>query len=681
MEIVASLVTLEFSDSDSNLEDEKESPKSPSRPAPASPAAQTGTPRRASLAAKQGPRRGSLVGLALTAQDLPSTKPAEEEAELNHERSQELFSQVIQGAGILSTSRAPHVTASSASSEVLRKTVAQRLLGRLKERGVHGFRTLRLMLHSMDLAGTGRIQTGALQGALIHMGFRALAEDVEQVTLLFRSEAQEDRGETEQEAMLDYVALLSYVCSNWSQLREDVVREAYEALCKSSPGGLLWLGALTRKFLPEALTEEYLPELANSMEKNSMAYEGFLQQWRNASPRADGLLSWLDFAAYYLDVSVQVDSDHDFCKLVCRSWGVDMDDHLAKVAFLQFSSPDDPGLVPLEEFQQMLSEMEPGLSEEEAAVWISTVRGVSEGSGDISLTDFLRSKVLKVRRLYQTFVRSGTRAASQNEFFDIIYSLSPGLQSDEALAVYEYASVGAEGTVSIVNFLRRSILQLLKLRDHFQTPTRKLSEVEARHFIRTLDSTLSERDCILIYRAIDTAGSGKISFVDFCDSHVFRLKDLLDRYDVDHTRAVSTMKLREMMQELDPCLGTAQLEDICRLYSNSVSGKVSLKDLLHPNIVRLLLLFQKRDHSRSYRVSAADFKAMIRDVFKGCTEKEAEELHRVISPENPIREVSFSAYLLNFPDLARRFGELKLAARREHRHKAQSKGLALRQLS
>ena len=64
-----------------------------------------------------------------------------------------------------------------------------------------------------------------------------------------------------------------------------------------------------------------------------------------------------------------------------------------------------------------------------------------DGSGDVSLTEFLDSKVLRVKSLFDRFDTDRSRTVSQSEMVAILQSISPAITVDEAAALYHSANL------------------------------------------------------------------------------------------------------------------------------------------------------------------------------------------------------------------------------------------------
>lgn len=297
---------------------------------------------------------------------------------------------ILNHRGIVTSTRAPFINGAGDEDDHKRLEFTQRIFHRLRERGIHGVRGFRVMLHNMDIYKDGQLAGRALEGALSHMGIRLKRSEYERMISLFGT------GEHAEDDLMDYIKLLAYGWSNWSRPRQEVVRQAYDDLCSSTVGSMLTVAALMRRFSPQALTSAHVPELT----AHESAHE-FFQQWCDSELASSGLVMWLDFVEYYLDVSVCVYSEKDFCNYVCSSWGLDMDDVFAKQIFRRYACEDDPDVMKSKDFARMLRELNGDITRDEAAAWYETVD--EEGFGEVNLQEFLSSKVLKVKRSFDKF--------------------------------------------------------------------------------------------------------------------------------------------------------------------------------------------------------------------------------------------------------------------------------------
>jgi len=601
--------------------------------------------------------------IVLTFADLKD--PCQSDARKNHEQSQGMLMSVLRHRGLRTrTSRgAFFVEEDHDPTEHERLAFTKRVLGRLKERGIHGIRTFRLMLHTMDLERNGTCLGRTFEGALAHMGVRLKFNEYEVLMDLF--------GMGEEEEMVDYVHFLSYGCSNWSSQRQEVVQEAYDFLRELCPGKLLTVAAIEIKFRPEALSSQLVPEL---LEHHSA--QEFLSQWSNSVVGADGIVTWLDFVDYYLDVSLCFDQEQGFCQFVCKSWGIDMDDWLAKKVFKRFATGEDEDTLPAKDFIRMLDELDPTITEEEAMAWYEAID--EDDSGEVSLEEFLQSKVLKVKRLFDQFDDDNTRTASGDVFTEILHSLNEAITDEEAVALYQYADMDGNGEISFMEFLENNLLKMLQIFDEFDKyRTRSFNEAEMKMLLRKLDPYLDDYDIHSIYKAIDTDGSGSISFVEFVESHVLRAKLLFDRYDTDRSRTLTQFKFRELMFDMDGTLTTSQMEAIYNLVADQNSGKVHLGGFLNPNIVKLKLLFDKYDTDRSRYLDAQQFKEMLKELFNSASDHDIQALQHTVTPPGSDQGVTFTHYIQIFKEISRKHDLLQLAKRRQAREKRRAKGLVL----
>lgn len=615
--------------------------------------------------------RSAKLSLTLVASDL--INPDADEAIFNHEQTQDALCAVLKHRGVYTDSRAPYVAQGDPPESHERLAVATRILGRLKDRGVHGVRHFRIMLHNMDLHDDGRVMGRTFEGALAHMGVRLRLAEYEQLLTLFGSEGGWSDVADSDQRVVDYVHFLACGCSNWSTQREEVVQEAYASLSDTCAGGVLTIAAIQLQFKPQALTSELVP---NMVEHDSA--QEFLAQWNASVIGADGLVSWTIFLDYYLDASLWFDNDASFCRYVCNCWGIDMDDWLAKKVFRQFATnEDEPDTLPAKDFIRMLDELDGTITEEEAMAWYEAID--EDDSGDVSLEEFLQSKVLKVKRLFDRFDRGNTRTVREEEMMQILRSLNDVISEEEAQALYEYSDMDGNGEISFNEFLENSLLKMLQIFDEFANDRqRSFNEAQMKQLLRKLDPDLDDYDIQQIYKAIDVDGGGTISFIEFVESHVLRAKILFDRYDIDRSRHLTQFKFRELMFDMDESLTTNEMEAIYTLVADHNTGKVHLGGFLNPNIVRLKLLFDKYDQDRDRELDRDEFGRMLKELYKDTSEREINLLQEELLLSGMAQGITFTVYIQRFKEIQRHHDLMLLAKRRHARQKARSKGLIYR---
>lgn len=622
---------------------------------------------------RAGSKSSHLNGIALTAADLQHAHV--DDARSNHHRTQDLLHELLQHRGLSTTTKAPYLSDSDGEEDsasggdidrmddkLRRDFTAERIFGRLRKRGIHGIRKFRSMLHQMDMLRTGTILGRTFEGALAHMGIKLKAAEFERLMQLFVT-ADDDE-------MVDYVRILAYGCSNWSYQREEVVREAYDTLCAESPGGHLCARLIERRFKSTALTTAHCP----GMLEHESAKE-FVSQWSSDNLSADGVIRWHDFVDYYHDVSLCFDSDPEFVGYVCDCWSISLDDWLAKKVFRQYTDRDNEDVLPAREFLRMLQDLDSTVTEEEGVIWYEAID--TDDSGEVSLEEFLSSKVLKVKRLFDDFDETDSRTVDQETMVKILTKLNDAITEEEAIAVYQYADLDGNGDVSFSEFLENNLLKLLHIFDEFDTNrTRSFNEADIKALLKRLDRYLDDYCLHACYKAIDVDSSGSVSFVEFCESQLLRAKSLFDRFDMDRSRALVQCRFEELMLDLDETLTQVELNAIWDLVADYDMQKVHLGGFLNPNIVKLKMLFDKYDADNSKCLDEEEFMRMLQDMFKSANDKEIDALLRIVHPTPGSTEgISLTTYIQKFKEISRKHDQIVLAKRRAAREKARLKGL------
>lgn len=616
------------------------------------------------LAVQQMPNVSSSPRALLTAKDIRNT--SDENLRPDHERSQDLLLSILKHRGVLSTHNAKLVSfvdGESPDLEQKRLELAVRIRSRLRAKGIHAVHTFRRMMNGIDLHRDGTCFARTLEGVLVHMGVRLKEVEFDRIVRLFG---------TTTEGKVDYVKLLAYCYGNWSLQRQNVVQEAYDHLAKSSPGGIFHVNALQRQFNSEVLTADLVPGL---FEHHS--FNEFLYHWNSSVFHADGLVVWLDFAEYYLDVSLFFDADAKFCHYVCQSWSIDIDDWVAKSIFRRYARKDNEDELPQDQFVQMLAELDPTISEEEALAFYCAID--EDKSGEVSIDEFLSSKILRVKRLFEDIETQDTRVANREEFLVILHSLNSELTEDEALAVYQYADVDGSGKISFSAFLQNHLLKLLEFHLPFaRRRNRCIGETEMRRLLLGQDRYLSDADLHQIYKAVDTDSGGSISFREFCESHVLRAILFFKRYDLDKDKVLTQFELDRLLLDMDGSLTREQLETIHSILANKDSGCVSIGGYLSPNITRIKFLFDKYDSDRSGYLDVEEFKEMLGDMMSGISDRDIDQLVDAIMPSQHSAGLDFTDCVYRFNEISKRYELMMLARRRQARLKARSRGLVFK---
>lgn len=379
--------------------------------------------------------------LALTVKDFEAANL--QDAEENHERSQDLFAELLQQRN-LPVSRARflrrkgqntfqpiglHLTMSAQSRALyfkedsndedhmdrVRTDFAVWLFKKMQEAsGIYVIRFFRTTLQSMDKLQKGLVGAYALEGVLSQMGLRLTEEEICIVKSHFPGSSKDE---------VNYVQLLSFGYRNWSKRREEVVHECYELLRQHSPGGILHLKTVLRNFNLRVLSQKFLPHV--DLSEPAVIASAY---WNECSD-LDGLVSYKEFCFHYLDLSPCFASETEFTSFVCKSWGLDPDEWLAKRVFQKFTSPGQPTILK-EDFKQMMLVLCPKLHEDEAFAWYKVLD--EEQKGYVTIESFLHSGLLKARRIFDDFVTRKDGGATKEEMILILQSLCPNMSTEEA---------------------------------------------------------------------------------------------------------------------------------------------------------------------------------------------------------------------------------------------------------
>mmetsp|Transcript_28111 Transcript_28111/g.64938 ORF Transcript_28111/g.64938 Transcript_28111/m.64938 type:complete len:677 (-) Transcript_28111:175-2205(-) len=578
------------------------------------------------------------IGAFLTSNDIVNPVP-HEEPEV-HRRSQEMFTQVCRHRGLDTRGNLAYDDSQQFWRERL---VAVELLDAVRQRGIHGLHMTRVWLHSMDSGKTGTCSVQTCVGAFANLGIRLTPHQAKYLQEFFHVQGKALN-------VINYVRLLAHGYSNWSRTREDAVREAYTTLVASCPGSTLTLECLQRLFCPDALHGCLVPELREHSEHSFIMFQ---TQWNSSMVGADGVVTWSDFIDYYLDVSSSMGSDKDFCQYVCHSWGINVDDWLAKCLFQQYSGrgKEDDSLCK-EEFLHMIQTLDPSISQEEGLTWFRCID--TDSSGEVSLPEFLQSQVLQAKRLFDIFDVDCHRTVGQQQMIQILRTLNSTIDEVEAVALYRYADLDGNGNVSFSEFLENHLLQMLKIFDSFNggLHTRCITEAETKSFLRKLDLDLTAMEVQVLYRAIDWDHAGAVSFVKFVESQVLRAKLLFQRFDVGKQHALTFIKFRDLLHSLDAGFPDDEVDAIYRLVREPSDWKVHLTGFMSPNIVKLKLIFDKNDKQRRRILTSQEFSALLQELFSLSSERESEALLRIV-PLSASRGVTLRDLVWHFEDLCR----------------------------
>jgi len=234
------------------------------------------------------------------------------------------------------------------------------------------------------------------------------------------------------------------------------------------------------------------------------------------------------------------------------------------------------------------------------------------------------------------------------------------------------------GSIDFTEFLQNQLLKMLQVytQSNKGNSTRKnFSEQEMAAIMKKLDPALDDQEIQAIYKAVDTDGSGSVSFVEFCQSQVLRAKALFDRFDLDRSRTLTQIRFIEMLRFFCNRWTEAEEKAICDLVMNHQTGKVSLSSFLNQNIIKLKLLFDKYDRDRGRSLDRKEFKVMLQELFTS-DERDIETLIEHVCPPDDTGGVSFLQYISCFKELTRSHDALVLARKRKEREKAKAKGLS-----
>jgi Ca2+-binding EF-hand superfamily protein len=415
------------------------------------------------------------------------------------------------------------------------------------------------------------------------------------------------------------------------------------------------------------MTEDLVPNLGDH------GAQEFFHQWFNGVLHSDGSVNWLDFLDYYLDVSAYFTSEQEFCDFVCKSWGVDMNDVLAKRLFDSFATSDLDDVLLLHEFTAMIQEIDSTITDTEANAWYRDIN--ERGNEAMTLQEFLSSRVLLVIRLFNEF-GEGQRKLSYKQMGLLLRTLNSKMAEDEIAVVCAYADLDDTGIISLDMFLKQHLLTVLKIFDDFNVNgDRLMTEVQLKALLHKMDPNLGDRDITNVYKAIDVDGSGEIDFTEFLQSQVMRAKSLFDHYDTDKRKSLTHFKFRELLLDIDDSLDQTELEALYNLAADPVLDRVTLAGFLSPNIVKLKRLFDKYDKDRSKLLDVSEYRDMLKELFSDMQDDDVEILLETALPEGGDQEISLVAYIENYKAIANKHDTLTLSRFLKAKKKAKRRGL------
>ena len=92
--------------------------------------------------------------------------------------------------------------------------------------------------------------------------------------------------------------------------------------------------------------------------------------------------------------------------------------------------------------------------------------------------------------------------------------------------------------------------------------------------------------CLFFVLSVLETRSGSISFVEFVESHVLRVKSLFDKYDINKSGSLTRFKFCELLGDMDSSLTHEEVDAIYKLVAGSEEKKVTFVNFMTLNIVK-----------------------------------------------------------------------------------------------
>lgn len=552
-----------------------------------------------------------------------------------------------------------------------RKALAEMIMSKFRCRGIHAIRKLRRMCHGIDLDLDGVCLGHGLEGVFSSIGLKLPQEDYKNLLQLF--------GTGPGGKYINYV-LLFQCGANFNEVRREVVLEAYQYLCESSPGGALTLSALEANFWPQAL-ESHLTDFAQDNQKGrdradrADQLEEFLSHWSHGTFDADGVISWTDFCDYYLDVSLAVADDRSFNEFVCKSYGIHMTDIEAKRVFRKLSGGRD--VVSDDEFLAVLKELNPDLHDKELLAWLESVD--EDGDGEVVLQEFLDSQLLRVKHLFRKYDTDGSGSLEEPEFAALLQEIDVGISNEEATSLFRCVGGDDDDGVTFLEFLESRLLKLHRLFVEYDADgSRDLSENEWKQLLGHLDKTLSDFDIAAVYRAVDSDNNTRVSFIEFVQSLVVKSKELFVKFDEDRDRRLSRYQYEKALRHVDHRITQEEMDACFDLdKEQTVEGVecVSFARFLYPCTLKIVLLLRKYNlfDTPDHRLNAVQIKKILMEQFPTASMEDLELWTKKIVQEsgNDEGKVAFAMYVRHLPGILR---QRDIDRARSNRLRSQRKG-------
>jgi len=466
--------------------------------------------------------------------------------------------------------------------------VIRKMCPGLRRKGVHAIRTLRTLFHNMDSDCDGLNPITAFCGALNALGVWVNDEDIE---LLRGSIGVESPGQPE--SFADYILFLQVLVGDRNALLNEqrllILREAYAKLRETHPD--LSVPELIQKFSPTALKPEYCPDI-DIHER----VEQFLMQW--VLPNADGSVQWLDFLDYYVDVSMAMPSDALFDEFVRAAWSITVDEQQAAAAFLHHDS-DNSAELDEHEFHLCLREMDQSLTPRECHAMFACVD--FDGSGSVSLKEFLESRVMQFKKLFDEADEDGSHSLEEEEFLTVLRKLVPTMAEQEIRCLYSAVDADGGGTVSFVEFVESNLLRVLTMFEkHDTNNTWTLNESQTKAFFKDLMCTLNDELVAVIRGKLDIQSAGELTIVDIVNSNILVSLSMYHKHDKFKRGQLSPGQFHALLEEFDPSL-TEKHRQLCFDYCHTHPrcGFISLLQFLQSNILSILKHFNQASSQKS----------------------------------------------------------------------------------
>jgi len=158
----------------------------------------------------------------------------------------------------------------------------------------------------LDASGNHKLECEEFRSGLGDFGICISAEEAQEMM---------KRLDSNHDGCVDFKEFLRFLKGDLNAARVDVIRRAYAKLDANGDG------TVKLDDIAQLYDASKHPEVHANRKSERAVFMEFMSLWD--TQEQDGIVTFDEFCQYYSDISCLVESDEEFCAIICAAWKLD----------------------------------------------------------------------------------------------------------------------------------------------------------------------------------------------------------------------------------------------------------------------------------------------------------------------------------------------------------------------